>query len=67
MTDREWINGSEAFKEAVKRGYSKSYPTFLKWMRDSGLGIQPTGKGAMMVDKRRFLDTFPVKRKRKEA
>ena len=50
------INGSEAYQIAIKMGYDVSYPRFLKWMKEKGISLQPTGSGGgYIIDKARLM------------
>ena len=46
------INASEAHSIMIRMGLSISYPTALKFLKESGLSCQPTGRyGQVLVDK----------------
>lgn len=54
MPDIKYINASDAYKEAVKRGIAVSYPTLVKWLMRDKVGIRPFGKGIYIIDKVEF-------------
>lgn len=59
MPPTKYINASEAYKIMVRMGYSMSYPTAIKWLRDNGLGRQPTGAyGQIQVDEELLRETM---------
>jgi hypothetical protein len=48
---KTYVTGSRAYRIMIEKGYSKSYPTALKWLEHNGLSTQPAGpKGGIIVE-----------------